>query len=199
MRVHEIAKAVGCDNATVLSDLGIDSKTGAHMSDVEDGLAQDYIDSKKDKAAVVEGSGTDKVVRFWSPSASLHVCSRNTDDMVFERHVFECLEGSEQDKILSTPGQRDSLRVFKVIRKPHGDVEKRMEFRLFINEQIWTGSDRSEGPSMSGRDSVQRMLPADMLALLSSDVKNPPESLAKEVVNRISLNVENYPLERAGM
>jgi len=51
MRVSEIAKAAGVDNATVLGELGLEQGKGAHMRDVEDGEAEAYIAAKEGRGA----------------------------------------------------------------------------------------------------------------------------------------------------
>ena len=101
MKVHEIAKAVGKTSAEVMQDMGLEGGQGAHLQNIDDAQAQEYIASQGAVAPVAApvSENTPKPkgkARFWSKSRFNNLPSRDDEsrsDIVFDEWAYE----SEQD------------------------------------------------------------------------------------------------------
>lgn len=207
MKVHEIAKLTGVDAGVVLTDLGLEGGTGAHLRVVDDAQAKAYLASK----GVTLTENTPKVARkarFWCANRrnflpkredatvnGIVVKGETRNDIRFKDWVYECDGDSEDAKFLRSQDVRDKLRIFEVVAKPYADAGKAADFIRFLEAQIYTGQTPVDGASREGRNSVQAMLFADMAQAMPKGVKNSPRGLTRAVAGLVSMNVESFGTE----
>ena len=85
--------------------------------------------------------------------------------------------------------------MYEIVRGAHSDNDKRLNFRRWLEQYIFTGQTKGDGANVEHRNAVKLMLPSDLSATYPTDVLNRPETLIKAVSSEISTNAESYPIE----
>ena len=217
MHLYEIHRKTGRDYEQIAADLGIDGEPGTqgfHIRQVDDAIAQQYIDEavKEHDAdhhnADIEG-GSDQIApippkRVWFWSAKRHHIlagdeSQGRERVEFRDWLYETTEGSDTDKWLSSPDVRDRLGIRKIIDKPYESTIERMRFMQMLRAIIYTGrlTDNDPGPlwSREGMACVRALLRPAEINHLTTTERNVPERLLDEVVKRKSFNVKIVGVE----
>lgn len=205
MRLGDVAKAVGETPADVAAELGLEKDH--HLSNVDDTVAQAYIEAKQvdelvEVAKKTEAEQADPPaelksgrVRFWCESERKFVPGDGKrGDILFHDWVYECDENSEECKLLRQPDVQARARVFEVLDKPYADPMDVAAFVNHLHRIIHPSPHEPTVPSRQGRDCVKALLPQAVASSLKSAVKNVPKALVQEVARVVSLKNQVFDL-----
>lgn len=192
MQIHELAKTLGWTADAVADRLGIEKTTGFHLKRVDD-------EKVKELAGYVP-QRLKTTARFWSryrehllpaPSGS------QRGDIAFSDWIYETDADSAEAAYLRSDVVRDKTGVREVLDAPYDDHNSAMEFMAFLRDLIYTGSNRAEGPSRSGLQSVRAMLRPLEQKGVSISVSDPgaAQQLIKIVAGSKSMNVAQFGTE----
>ena len=201
MKVHEIAKMVGMESAEVIAELGLESGQGAHMQNVDDVKAKEYVESKGMAFPEEENVPDEPVTRkarFWCVNRWNNLPANpddNRNPIVFNEWVNEQEQDSNESKFLRSTDIRDRLQIYEVLPHPYKDDRQRVDFIRFIEGLIFTGQSQTDGPSREGTMCAMAIVFDDMAAELSRKVKNSPRKLAVAIAEKVSLSVSSFGSE----
>lgn len=185
MKVSEIAKATGKENAEVAEAFDLPRDKGYWMKDVADADAAQYVAKNAAEPANVQA-------RFWSPVRNNTLLSHDANprnDIKIREWAFQTAEDSPEAAYLRQDHVRDVAFVYEVIRDQYADEYDRVDFIGALEKIVYTGQSREgDGPSKEGRDCIRAMLPDDLLNSLPKGAKNDPRELIRRIVKTIRLN-----------
>ena len=204
-KVHEIAKMVGMESAEVIGELGLEAGQGAHMQNVDDAQAKEYVESKG-KTFPVESQAEENIpeekvtrkARFWCINRWNNLPANPGDarsSVVFDEWVNEQEPDSKECAFLRTNDIRDRLQVYEVLDHPYEDDRKRVDFIRFIEKLMFTGQSQTDGTSREGSKCAMAILFNDMAAARPRKVKNSPRKLAVAIAEKVSLSIQSFGLE----
>ena len=206
MKVYEIAKMVGLENADVANELGLEGGKGVHLKTVGDAEVKAYMASKGlplEAAAPVSEEPiqvkTERKARFWSSYRDNSLPSRPDEarnDIRFADWTVECETDSIDAKWLRQDDIRDRMAVYEVLEGPYESTDTRVAFQRSLEGLIFTGQSHADGPSKEGMLKVRSMLWPDMLDELPKSEKNKAYALASAVAKQIHLSVESFGMMR---
>jgi len=191
MKVHEIAKLCGLEKEQVAAELGITAEGKYWMQGVDDAPANAFLVSKG-----VQPPETPEVdqpppqpkkgrsARFWSPKRA-HYFPASDDaergDIQFKDWIYETERDGPEAAFLRIADVQNRTGILEVLDKPYTDVEVAVEFELFLDSLIFSGADRSDGPSREGMRMVRAFLRGDELGEMDTVNKNSSTALKKAV------------------
>ena len=200
MKINEIAKAVGQDNAKVAEAFGIEQSHGYWLKEVDDAKAAEYIAAVGGAASVSDKKATGEVpqARFWFKGRWVQISGgpdMGFDLIAAKNWLYTCPTDSAEAKLLRGPDAWALYGAAEVLPEPYAGERKRFNFFRFLKSLMYTGVSEGEGASREGRDQVMALLSDEDRAALLRKEKNTPDALAEVVVSRISLNVDSFGVE----
>ena len=200
MQILEIAKATGRTNKQVCEDLGVQAGQGAHLRQVDDEKAAEYIalhgGVERPSEPVVEEQAEPGAVRFWSTKRRYWIpgdADAGRKDIRLSNGIISLSEGSKEVKFMR--GRADyfiAQGVYEVREKPHAEPEEIAMFLSALQGTMRTGPANDTTISREVRDTIKELLPKAVSARMSTAEKNNPRQLAQAVAKSVSLVVDDY-------
>jgi len=192
MKVSEIAKTVGKENADVAKDLGIETTQGYWLRDVDDAKVADYL--AENGARPSDAKKAEQVVaKFWCTGRSNRIEGdehTKHDTIQFVEWSHECDGKSAEAELSRKDYAWARFGVAEVIQRPYEDAGKRADFIRFIEALMFTGPTQQDGASRKGHKSALALLTEEQAREIPKNVKNRPLALARAIAEQVSLSVD---------
>lgn len=190
MKVSDIAKSVGKENAEVAAALGIETTQGYWLREVDDRAAADYLAGNG--ASAPEGNGAGKVAsvaRFWCKGRRNSI-EGDAVSVTFDEWVYECSPKSKEAKMLRSDWAWARFGVTEIIQEPYADAGKRADFIRFVENLMFTGQTPQDGPSREGHKSAAALLTKEQLESIPKTARNRPGTFARAIADKVSLGID---------
>lgn len=138
-----------------------------------------------------------KQARFWSKRRSQALDApqgSKREDIRFKDWTFECGSTTREATWLRNDAVRDRFQVFEVLSEPYQNPVVIAQFIRFLENLMYTGYGRADGPSPEGRNSVLAMLTQEQHSALPKEVRNKVGKLAAAVAGLVSLSVDEFDM-----
>ena len=202
MQIHEIAKLVGLELSQVMADLDVEAGRGAHMKQIDDARAKEYVEAKgfefPEADVAPPKEAVKRKIRFWCANRWNNLPSRPSDarrHIKFDEWTREYDESEPECAFLRTTDIRDRLQIYEVLPEPYADDRMRVDFIRFLEKLMFSGQTHADGISREGQKSALAVLFDDMAEALPRHIKNSPRKLAVVIAEKVSLSLNSFGTE----
>lgn len=190
MKVSDISKAVGKENAEVAAALGIETTQGYWLREVDDKAAADYLAAQGVKASERKGAEqVDGAARFWCKGRSNRI-EGDKVSVQFDEWVYACDGKSNEAKLLRSDWAWARFGVAEVFPKPYEDAGKRADFIRFVETIMFTGQTPQDGPSRVGHKCAAALLTKEQFDSIPKTTRNKPAAFARAIADKVSLGID---------
>ena len=159
------------------------------------GVASTHKEGNVSEEGTTVKQAASQMARFWSKHRAQALdapMGSKRKDIRLDDWAYEGHPNTREATFLRSPEVRDRFQVFEVLQGPYENPVIIAQFIRFLEDLMYTGYGRADGPSPEGRNSVLAMLTEDQARKLPKEIRNKPARLAAAVAGLVRLNVEEF-------